>query len=217
MASRAEEKARRKQERLEREQQAQHSTQRKRLIGVAAAAILVAAAVAAIVIVVISSSSDVSVPGQKIAELKQAAAAANCVVEVKKDEGNEHLQPNDPAPKYKSNPPTSGPHNPVPLEDGIYDTIEPDEAMGAVHSLEHGRVVIQYRDITDEQKQQLKNLVEQDPDKTLLIPNTTRMPYQVAATAWNDLLGCKTMNDKSFDAIRAFQKEHRGRGPEALP
>jgi hypothetical protein len=52
------------------------------------------------------------------------------------------------------------------------------------------------------------------------------MPYAVAASAWNRepgefgtgrVLGCPRMNERVFDALRAFRDEHRGSGPEAAP
>ena len=47
----------------------------------------------------------------------------------------------------------------------------------------------------------------------VLFPNR-RMPYEVAVTAWGHLLGCKKVNDETFDAIRAFRDRYRDQGPE---
>ena len=49
----------------------------------------------------------------------------------------------------------------------------------------------------------------------VLFPNR-RMPYEVAVTAWGHLLGCKKVNDKTFDAIRAFRDRYRDQGPEQV-
>ncbi len=44
------------------------------------------------------------------------------------------------------------------------------------------------------------------------------MPYEVAATAWTQLMGCKRYEgEKTLDAIRNFRDQFRGRGPEAVP
>ena len=51
----------------------------------------------------------------------------------------------------------------------------------------------------------------------LLIPNETGMPYEVAATAWTKMLGCPRMNDRVYDAVRAFRFSYRDRGPEYEP
>ena len=51
----------------------------------------------------------------------------------------------------------------------------------------------------------------------LLLENTTNMPSAVAATAWGHLLTCPTMNDKVFDAVRAFRASYINKGPEVVP
>jgi len=43
------------------------------------------------------------------------------------------------------------------------------------------------------------------------------MPFAVAATAWTHILGCKTMNPRVFDAIRAFRERFVDKGPELIP
>ncbi len=51
----------------------------------------------------------------------------------------------------------------------------------------------------------------------LLFENGTNMPFAVAATAWDQQLGCPTMNPQVFDAIRAFRDEYIDKGPEKVP
>ena len=41
--------------------------------------------------------------------------------------------------------------------------------------------------------------------------------YEVAAVAWTHILGCKTMNDRVFDAFRAFGERFVDKGPELIP
>ena len=49
----------------------------------------------------------------------------------------------------------------------------------------------------------------------LMFPNPD-MPYEVAATAWTQLVGCKTWEgDKTLDVLRDFRDIYRGNGPEA--
>ena len=50
-----------------------------------------------------------------------------------------------------------------------------------------------------------------------MFQNTTGMKYQVAATAWGQLLGCPQMNPKVFDAIRTFRERYLDKGPEIVP
>ncbi len=59
-----------------------------------------------------------------------------------------------------------------------------------VHSLEHGRMQIQYSpDLPEEDQLALKGLYDTMYGGTLLFPNEN-MDYEVAATTWTNLLGC---------------------------
>ena len=89
-----------------------------------------------------------------------------------------------------------------------------------MHTLEHGRIDIQYKPGTPATTvAQLETLYnEMDGGHHLLLfENTTKMPFAVAATAWDHQLGCPTMNDKVFDAIRAFRTQYIDKGPEIVP
>jgi Protein of unknown function (DUF3105) len=157
-------------------------------------------------------------PAIKQADLKKAAAAAHCDLQLNlPDEGNTHITKESQIPKYGTNPPTSGNHNPQQLADGAYSEMPQDWYF--VHSLEHGRIEIQYSPKLPEQDQlALKGVFDEDPDGVLLFPNTD-MPYEVAATAWTQLIGCpKYEGQATLDAIRDFRDIYRGNGPEgAIP
>jgi hypothetical protein len=145
--------------------------------------------------------------------LPQAARAAGCVLRNPPDEGNTHLLPSQPTPKYKSNPPTSGNHDPVPLANGVYEAPVTD-FRHAVHTLEHGRIEVQYRPELPERDQlKLKGVIDEDFRDMVMFQNTT-MPWQVAAVAWDHYLGCKRYNDKVLDGVRAFRDKYRDNGPE---
>lgn len=153
-------------------------------------------------------------------DLEAAAKAANCDLQLDlPDEGNTHIG-SDPskAPKYKTNPATSGDHIDPGFQeaDGAYlDT--PDPAY-VVHSMEHGRVAIQYSsDLPEDDQLALKGVFDESPAGVLLFPNDD-MPYEVAATAWTQLIGCKTYEgEATLDAIRDFRDIYRGQAPEAVP
>lgn len=152
-------------------------------------------------------------PAPKVTNLKQAAKQAGCKLELKlEDEGHEHIPAKSPEPNYKTNPPTSGNHVEPPYQqaDGAYSQ-EP-EAIDYVHSLEHGRMEIQYAPTLPEKEQlELKGLYDTMYGATLLFPNK-KMPYQVAATTWTNLLGCPEYKGAiTLDAIRAFGKETWGK------
>jgi hypothetical protein len=150
-------------------------------------------------------------PGER--NLQKAAAKAGCVVRSFPNYGREHTTKRV---RYKTNPPTSGPHNPVPAEDGIYDEPPPTEKL--VHSLEHGRVIFQFSITAPVQvRGQLKALTKEDSRHVILTPNATAMPFQVAATAWRHYVGCKTVNAATFDALRDFKIDYRDQAPEQVP
>jgi hypothetical protein len=153
------------------------------------------------------------IPPARELPLGRAAARAGCELENPPIQGQEHVETQV---DYDSNPPTSGPHFPVPAEDGVYTKAPPKE--GLVHSLEHGRIVIQFqRDLDEAAKGGLQSLFDEDSQHVILTPNTTDMPYEVAATAWGHLVGCPRMNDRVYDALRAFTARYRDKGPEDVP
>ena len=97
-----------------------------------------------------------------------------------------------PPPAYETPPPTSGAHVEPPYQqaDGAYRE-EPAE-IDYVHSLEHGRLEIQYApDLPEADQLALKGLYDTMYGATLLFPNG-KMPYAVAATTWTNLMGCPT-------------------------
>lgn len=147
------------------------------------------------------------------AALPRAAKAAGCVARNPKDEGNTHLLPSQPTPHYGTNPPTSGNHDPIPLANGAYDA-QITDFRHAVHTLEHGRVEIEYQPSLPEADQlKLKGVFDEDFRDMVLFQNPT-MRWQVAAAAWDHYLGCPKYNPKVLDAIRAFRDTYRDQGPE---
>ncbi len=153
-----------------------------------------------------------------ITDLDEAAKAAGCVVQADlPNEGQDHLTRDDPMPTYKTVPPTSGPHIGPPLQqaDGAYsETPLPEDV---VHSLEHGRIAIQYDpNLPEDAQLELKGLYDSAYSGALLFPNPD-IPYAVAATAWTNLIGCKQYEGlKTIEAIRAFGIANQGKAPEPL-
>jgi len=152
-------------------------------------------------------------PAPKETDLKVAAKKAGCELRLKlPDEGSTHLPKGSPEPNYKTSPPTSGNHIEPPLQqaDGAYS--DPPEQINVVHSLEHGRVAIEYSPDLDEQAQlELKGVYDTMYGATLLFPNDD-MAYDVAAVAWTNLIACRNYKGAAtLDAIRAFGKETWGK------
>jgi hypothetical protein len=158
-------------------------------------------------------------PPVEIGELEAAAKAAGCQYQANlRDEGATHLNPKkDDLPDYKTNPPTSGDHYPVPLADGAF--LDLPSPGNYVHNLEHGRIQIQYRpDIPEEQQLILKGIFDENRPGMVLFPNPD-LDSDLAVVAWTQLLTCDEVKDDgtTADAIRAFRNTFLGRGPEPIP
>ena len=105
---------------------------------------------------------------------------------------------------YPQTPPAGGPHNPVWLNCGIYDSPVPNE--NAVHDLEHGAVWITYRpDLPTAQvatltakARELKTYVDVSPYPGLSAP--------VVVSAWGKQLQLPTASDPRLNKfIAAFR------------
>lgn len=149
---------------------------------------------------------------------REAAARAGCQVRADlPDEGSDHLTRDDPVPDYKTSPPTSGDHIGPPLQqaDGAYS--ETPRPQDVVHSIEHGRIAIQYDpELPEKDQLELKGLYDSAYSGALLFPNPD-MPYAVAATAWTNLIGCpEWQGAKTIDAIKSFGIELQNKAPESI-
>ncbi len=164
-------------------------------------------------------ATTVELPAQKIGDLEAAAKAAGCTLDNPEIEGSTHETKNFKAGDYKTNPPTSGNHNPDWYQDGIYAPGDTPRLGMLVHTLEHGRIDVQYKKGTSEADvAKLEALLgESDGYHMLLFENTTGMDAAVAATAWGHSVTCPTMNDSVFDALRTFRSSYIDKGPEAVP
>ena len=238
MASRQELKEARRQERLERERkEAAAAAQRRRLrlgggvlVGLAVLAGLVIAAAAGFGGGGDSGSgartpepnaaAAAKLPAQQSSDYEKAAKAAGCTLSNPAYEGANHSDKEFSAGDYKTNPPTSGDHNPEYYDDGIYAPGTTPRLGMLVHPLEHGRIEVQYKKGTPAKTvAQLEALLAEENGgyHMLLFENTTGMDAAVAATAWTHSLTCPKMNDKVFDAIRTFRARYIDKGPENVP
>jgi hypothetical protein len=224
MASRKEQKEKLRQERLERERAAAAAAARRRRLGYAVAGGLVAAVAVAVVAIAFASGGGKgggssaswpsgSVPKRQVTDLAAAAKAAGCVLKNPPMEGRTHTLAHV---NYKTEPPTSGPHNPVPASDAAYAQNPGEEHL--VHALEHGRVIYWFKpNAPASVRGDLYALYKEDKALVVLTPNARPMPYQVAASAWTHLIGCPSYNNKVPDAFRAFRDAYRLKGPEYYP
>ena len=238
MASRQEEKERRRQERLEREQQERAAAARRKRLQYAFGGILGLAALAGVVVLVASGlggddaggnpddpdgartpAASVELPPAQESDFQKAAEKAGCELVNPEFEGAGHEERAFTQADYKSNPPTSGLHGHGPAEDGIYAPGSTPDPGSLVHTLEHGRINVQYKpgtpqDVVEELE---AFLAESNDGYHLLLYENPDMEYQVAATAWTHILGCPEYNDRVPDALRTFRARYIDQGPERVP
>ena len=128
------------------------------------------------------------------------------------DEGRGHLKPGE-TPTYTNPVPASGTHNPEPLRPGVFG--EPQDVTMIIHSLEHGYVVLYYRqgDLPPGQVNELANIAQSDSRKIIVAPYPN-LPAKVVLTAWAHTQNCDGVNEQ---AILSFIAEFRDQGPEQSP
>jgi hypothetical protein len=245
MASRKQQKEEARQRRLAEEQARREREQRARRMQMGLGGLLAIIIVAAVVVVIVSSSggnklpgtgspvkvadtSGVKLPPLKISNLSAAANAAGCTMLdtpdsiARTDANRTHVQPGTKVP-YATNPPSFGPHYPVPASDGEYQPSKTPATGYIVHAMEHGRIEYQYSpSLPAADVKQLEALFNEGDGQwapkqmLLLFENKTKMPYAVAATAWGHVLGCKTWTPGVIDALRDFRLTYTNLGPEQL-
>lgn len=235
MSSRQEEKQRRREEREAREKAEKAAAARKKRVQLALGGVGAIAAIAVVVVLAMgalggddgpeegeagTAEASVQIPPQEDRTYEQAVEAAGCEASDPEIEGAGHEEREFSPEDYETNPPTSGPHNPVWYQDGVYEPGTTPRLGELVHTLEHGRINVQYKPGTPANVvAQLEALVAEQNDgyHMLLYENTTEMDAQVAATTWGHSVTCPEMNDDVFDVIRTFTTDYIDQGPENVP
>jgi hypothetical protein len=217
--SRVEERrSRKEQARREREQRIRRARRRRLLRR--------AVKWAAVVAVVGAVAAFVYVQGAAERRLRADAAAAadrlGCTsVEETPDEGADHLAPGQAVPEYATRPAASGPHAgaPLPPDPAVYEQPVPEPQ--AIHNLEHGYVLIHYREegegsLPAEVVSELADLAE-DEAKVIMAPYPDlEQGRSLALVGWTKLQQCPRVTDPD-DAItiaRAFLSEGVSEAPE---
>ena len=237
MASRQEQKEARRQERLERERKESAAAARRRRLQLGGGVLLGLAVLAGLVLAAAvgfggddpdsgartpqpNAPAAAKLPAQETSDYEAAAKAAGCTLSNPPYEGAAHEDKDFAPGDYKTNPPTSGSHFPEWYDDGVYAPGTTAKLGMLVHTLEHGRINVQYKKGTpaDVVGRLEALLAEQNEGyHMLLYENTTGMAPQIAATAWTHTLSCPEMNEQVFDAIRTFKARYVDKGPETVP
>jgi hypothetical protein len=237
VSSRQEQKEARRRERLERERREAAAAARRKRLQIGGGVLIGAAAIAAVVVAIavgfggddggqsgdapeVDPAVAARIPEQQTTNINEAAEAAGCELTTAESEGANHEEKEFAPSDYQTNPPTSGTHAPDWYDDGIYVPDTTPELGKLVHTLEHGRVNIQYKPGTPAATVEELEALYADMNEgyhLLLYQNATSMEPQIAATAWTQSLTCPRMNDKVFDAIRTFTQRYVDKGPETVP
>ena len=147
--------------------------------------------------------------GRQPASRRRSRPAATLRLHLQ-DEGHEHIPPgcaDARTTRPTRRPPGNHVEPPYQQADGAYS--EMPEEIDFVHSLEHGRLEIQYApDLPENDQLELKGLYDTMYGATLLFPNEN-MPYEVAATTWTNLLGCPEVQGRDRRSTRSAPSARR--------
>lgn len=156
-------------------------------------------------------------------DAQAALSAAGCTRQTFPSQGQRHVMKVPKGFEYNSTPPTSGPHQPVPLAPAVWNTYdEPVPELKLVHNLEHGGVVVQYGDrIPKETVDRILQWYREDPNGIVVAPlgqqdmaKDPKLHDQIALTAWTHLQTCERFGEAAF---ANFVDLYRGEGPERFP
>ena len=160
--------------------------------------------------------------GRRRRRPRAGAAAAGCTFREFRSEGREHTS--DPVNNYSTNPPTSGSHNPLAAQDGIYAPGNEPNKENWVHALEHGRILFQYKAGTPQATTSAgsprwprRSSRASAGYHTLVLQNNTEMARPFAAVAWTRSLTCPRLDDAAVQAMRSFRTAYTDKAPEFIP
>lgn len=122
------------------------------------------------------------------------------------DQRAAHVLPGAPAPEYRTDPPTSGPHMPSPVTGAVRD--EPLPAPIQVGVLEEGRVLVQHHGLTGPERAEVEGLAGED----VVVAPAEALPGDAAvvATAWVSKQVCDGVD---VEALRTFVADHEDGRP----
>lgn len=147
------------------------------------------------------------------------AASAGCSVRTTDESGSgEHLAPGETT-EYDTSPPTHGAHAPSTLPAGVYDEplsdnpAETRTIFRAVHSLEHGAVIIWHDKLADDDIDDLDREFGTEK-KVLIAPYPPLKGDKVALSAWGRLATCERADNAFIEAFIERYREART-APEA--
>lgn len=207
-ASAAEERrvsAKARREAQQRKRQAQQ--RRKRLRNVAILTILVLAAAGFVVYRAAQGRQE----AQRLAKVARSAGCSE-IKETGDTGENQHMKPGEAQPKYDTSPPTHGRHWPTALQARVYDEQfaetppqpnnpqNPPTIVQAVHSLEHGYIIVWHNGLEDADLEKLEDAYGEQ-EKVIVVPYPKLKDGKVALTAWGRMQTCPAVDKKVIDAF----------------
>jgi hypothetical protein len=176
----------------------------------------VIAIVVIIILITSGRSDDIEnlVQGEGIIETQVVENTTTNSVEIGVTEkysiqGQIHITPgSEDASRYNSNPPTSGWHYAQAPNWGYYRNGLKDEE--AIHGLEHGGIWISYRDLNEEELNQLHDIQRNNRNATLLSPREGN-DARIAVASWGRLMHLDTVD---VELIEQFIKNNKNNSPE---
>ncbi|MEX2029221.1 MAG: DUF3105 domain-containing protein [Candidatus Paceibacterota bacterium] len=128
------------------------------------------------------------------------------------DEGSVHVLRGKLHEPYNSNPPTSGAHWAGVAGPGIKDGPVADELV--LHSMEHGAVVVWYREGLEESEfDKIKEAFSASSGKKIMLARKD-LDVPVALTSWGYLMKLETIDEA---IIKEFIETNNDRAPEKAP
>ncbi len=167
--------------------------------------------IGAIAIAFIGIGIALSIPDQKLSELKtNGDSSAEQIGQSFENLGREHIEPQVEPDTYNSNPPTSGDHLANPADWGVYQNELPDKQL--VHNLEHGGIWISYKDVDQETKAKIEAIGKANPGSVIVTPRAAN-DSKIAVAAWTRL---EKMESYDEAKILEFIKANKNKSPEPL-
>jgi hypothetical protein len=168
---------------------------------VAVWAVLGAAVAAAFVVARGDAPQEADLPPVQGTDLVSASRVAGCRLRTASSGGAA-----DPLAGATSHEAPAGP--------GVYERAPSTGRLAA--ALRDGAVVVRYRPgLDDALVERLEDLHAAVPRGTIVVPDPTRMRFEVAIAAYRRVLGCPRLTTRAFDAIRLFRGRFLGSGPRS--
>ncbi len=125
------------------------------------------------------------------------------------DQGANHIRESNGF-DYNSNPPTSGPHFVRAASWGFYEDKINDES--AIHALEHGGIWVSYKDVTEEEKDILKQFFKENSQSVVISPRE-KNDSKIAIMSWGR---SSKFDNVNLDILRKYILLYKNTSPEPI-